>query len=546
MSYRSFKRLLGETSLERKCRFLFGGGLLILIGGSFYFYAQLNARLIQNHNLETGRLLVSSVVMEHIQIARARPELVTEIRETANSLKPPDIRERLSWSLLAKNVLEGSGASSPMVVTDYDALDAINGGAPEYVSYHTDENLYRFYAPVFTSKNCTACHDQSAAGSMLGLVKISLPLDKTKSALATNNAILLAMAIVTAFLAMVAAYAIVRYIIVKPALHLKDVSDEIARGNLELRAEIRTGDEFEELGHAFNRMLRHLVNTQDELKQANTELDTKVDELARANMTLFELNKVKSDFLATMSHELRTPLNAILGFADVLEHAKNMEERQKRYLANISKSGRDLLALIEDILDLAKIESGKMEVKPTEFSFPDLLREQTQAMQSIAERKNIDLSWSAEPDFPTVDQDAVKVRQVVVNLLSNALKFTPEGGRVRVQCYIPADDSTVFEFLVEDTGIGIRLDDQERIFDKFRQARISSEVEATLTREHGGTGLGLSIVKELCRLLRGEIRLESEIGKGSRFFVRLPLVFAQASTHTPQVPARAPEVVFSA
>ena len=125
-------------------------------------------------------------------------------------------------------------------------------------------------------------------------------------------------AIITVFLAMVTSYIIVRYVIVKPLRHLRDVSDAISRGNIALRAEIRTGDEFEELAVAFNRMLRHLVTVQEELRQANVNLDGKVDELAQANMRLYEMNTVKSDFLATMSHELRTPLNSILGFSEVL------------------------------------------------------------------------------------------------------------------------------------------------------------------------------------------------------------------------------------
>ena len=163
---------------------------------------------------------------------------------------------------------------------------------------------------------------------------------------------------------MVTSYAIVRYVIVKPLRHLRDVSDAISRGNIALRADIHTGDEFEELAVAFNRMLRHLVTTQEELRQVNVNLDGKVDELAQANMRLYELNMLKSDFLATMSHELRTPLNSILGFSEVLGSIDALDDKQKRYVQNIQKSGRTLLEMINDILDLAKIESGKMDDPP--------------------------------------------------------------------------------------------------------------------------------------------------------------------------------------
>ncbi len=176
----------------------------------------------------------------------------------------------------------------------------------------------------------------------------------------------------TAILAMVASYVIVRYVIVKPVKHLRDVSDAIAAGKLTVRTQIQTGDEFEELAHAFNRMLHNLVAMQQELRAVNHDLDRKVDELAQANLALFEMNRLKSDFLATMSHELRTPLNSIIGFSEVLSGSDQLNERQRRYAANIQTSGKMLLGMINDILDLAKIESGKMEVRTEDFSIRDV------------------------------------------------------------------------------------------------------------------------------------------------------------------------------
>ena len=146
------------------------------------------------------------------------------------------------------------------------------------------------------------------------------------------------MAIITVFLAMVALYVIVRYVIVKPLQHLRDVSDDVSRGNIELRADIHTGDEFEELAMAFNRMLRHLIDTQDELRQVNNDLDGKVDELAQVNMRLYEMNRLKSDFLATMSHELRTPLNSILGFCEVLQGDRRARTTSRNATCRTSRS----------------------------------------------------------------------------------------------------------------------------------------------------------------------------------------------------------------
>jgi signal transduction histidine kinase len=224
---------------------------------------------------------------------------------------------------------------------------------------------------------------------------------------------------------------------------------------------------------------------------------------------------LKGDFLATMSHELRTPLNSILGFSDVLLSAGNLlTEKQARWVANIKANGQQLLNLINDILDLAKIEAGKMEVRPEEISIPELFESQTTMLRPQAEKKNIDLRVQYDSALPLIRQDPAKLRQILINLLNNAVKFTPEGGRVVLRAVM---DGMTLLFMVIDTGVGIAPEDQEVIFEKFRQAG------NPLTREHEGTGLGLSIVKELCRLLGGEITLKSELGRGSTFTVRIPL-----------------------
>ncbi|MBL8810003.1 MAG: HAMP domain-containing histidine kinase [Planctomycetaceae bacterium] len=355
-----------------------------------------------------------------------------------------------------------------------------------------------------------------------GIARMELSLESADAQLARNRAVLLATGIVTSFLAMLAAYAIVRYIIVKPVLHLKDVSDEIARGNLNLRADISTGDEFEELSHAFNRMLRHMMTVNDELRTLNESLDGKVDQLAQANMELFNNNRLKDDFLATISHELRTPLNSILGFSDILQTAANLDERQKRYVHNIQTSGQSLMVQINDLLDLAKIESGKMELRPDNVDLAEILEVQVQQIMPLADRKNIDLRIESPPQpLPLLYQDRSKLSQIVTNLLSNAIKFTPEGGRVRVASKQLDSDSVSFS--VEDTGIGIPLQEQEHIFEKFRQGTTAPGGRDHTKREYEGTGLGLSIVRELSRLLGGDVSLISEFGRGSLFSVRIPL-----------------------
>jgi two-component system sensor histidine kinase BarA len=187
---------------------------------------------------------------------------------------------------------------------------------------------------------------------------------------------------------------------------------------------------------------------------------------------------------------------------------------------NIQKSGRMLLDMINDILDLAKIESGRMEVRLTDFRIDAVLSAQCDMARPLAEKKNIDLDVEIALELPEMHQDQAKVQQILNNLLSNAIKFTPEGGRIVVSASRhPSGDLAL---VVSDTGVGIAPEDQQVIFEKFRQGATALTGGDAMTREHSGTGLGLSIVKEMCKLLGGEITLVSELGRGSKFTVRLP------------------------
>ncbi len=544
MSYRTIKRILGETSLERKCRFLFGGGLMLLITGSFYFYAHLNRQVMREQNRDRGRLLIAPNLLAH---HAGKLEQDEDYRQMFGDLRTPqeptsDATDFLIFRLYKPDPTnsEVGAAHRPETAEAHEAIGTIrrlHAAGEEMLEADAEDRegdlpLYNYYGAVRARESCIKCHNDPhrfpeirgrpdrQVGDLLGIAHITFPLEAVDRKIARNNAVLIAMAIVTAFLAMMAAYAIVRYVIVKPVLHLKDVSDSIAHGDLDQRADIRTGDEFEELSHAFNRMLRHLLTLQDELRQVNTNLDGKVDELAQANLSLHEMNKLKSEFLATMSHELRTPLNSILGFSELLAGAKNLEEKQRRFLKNIESSGQSLLTLIDDILQLAKIEAGKMDLHLQKFPLNDLIDRSVAGIRPLAEKRNIELRWAPDPELPEVQQDAGKLQQILYNLLSNSVKFTPEGGRIVVHA-VPGTDDRI-SLIVADNGIGIPLEDQATIFEKFRQGRTTLAETDALTREHEGTGLGLSIVKELTRLLGGEVLLESEFGKGSTFTVRIP------------------------
>jgi two-component system sensor histidine kinase BarA len=558
VSYRTFKHLLGETSLERKCRFIFGGGILALITLSFYWYGQKTESLVIGQKTEAARARVEPIIaLLHAKspLGEIGRDLIDELSDDASSLnthpafrshvilparpgeKDHQPRDEFEQGLLAKFMAATSSRPPAAPGADADSLRkplSFSDGTPTYEwRVKPGKKEYQYVeAVLFKPKPCIECHYHKTrrAGDgqhaltrpydLAALVAVTLPMEQTNKDIHRNRAILISTALVTAILAMVTSWTIVRYVIVKPVKHLRDVSDAIAAGKLNIRSQIHTGDEFEELSHAFNRMLHNLVAMQQELRQVNSDLDRKVDELAQANLALFEMNRLKSDFLATMSHELRTPLNSIIGFSEVLASNDQLNERQRRYATNILNSGKMLLGMINDILDLAKIESGKMEVHVEDFSVRDLCEAVATLVRPMAEQKDLDLRCVLDETLPLLRQDPGKIKQIIYNLLSNAIKFTPEGGRVTLTA---APEGRNLVISVADTGIGIAAEDRERIFEKFRQAGLAAARDGVLTREHQGTGLGLSIVRELARLLGGSIELESELGKGSTFAVRLPM-----------------------
>lgn len=363
--------------------------------------------------------------------------------------------------------------------------------------------------------------DTGSGGPLVGLIDVRLDAPETDDMLLWIRIMILLAGVLAGFLAILVFYLIVQKLILAPVRDLTVLAEDIAGGNLEARAHMETGDEYEELGDAFNAMLGELERARVELETINRSLDTRLGELAETNVTLYESNRMKSEFLANVSHELRTPLTSIIGFADLLrdtiQSAGDVDKKRiGRFAHNILTSGRMLLDLINDLLDLAKIEAGRVELHRTRFAVQDICEALSDFVRPLIDKKNLEFRMELAEDLPTMHSDAGKLRQVLYNLLSNAIKYTPEGGTVTIDAVMRKEDQRVC-ITVSDTGPGISPEDQERIFEKFWQ------LDSSVTREHSGSGLGLAISQELTHLLGGSIRVESEMGKGSRFIVILPL-----------------------
>jgi len=249
----------------------------------------------------------------------------------------------------------------------------------------------------------------------------------------------------------------------------------------------------------------------------NARLFREIEEKSRQ---VESASRHKSEFLANMSHELRKPLNAIIGFSEVLSERMfgDINEKQAEYLADILEAGRHLLSLINDVLDLSKIEAGRMEIEASEFDLPRAVENTLSLIRERAHRRAIALTCEMDDAVGAIRADERKVKQVLLNLLSNALKFTPEGGRIAVRAR--RVDGAV-EVSVADTGVGIAPEDQAAVFEEFRQVGAAS-------RKIEGTGLGLAISRKFMELHGGSLALESAVGTGSTFTFSLPLEYRSA------------------
>jgi signal transduction histidine kinase len=296
-----------------------------------------------------------------------------------------------------------------------------------------------------------------------------------------------------------------------PILEVRSGAAKIARGDFTTRIRVRTGDEVEALAREFNRMA-------DQLQDYTTGLERRV---AEKTAQLELADRHKSEFLANMSHELRTPLNAVIGFSEVLRERMfgDLNPKQAEYIQDIYSSGQHLLSLINDILDLAKVEAGRMELDAHEFDVRSALDNCCTLVRERAHRKQLRLGSDFADDLGSWKGDERKFKQVVLNLLTNALKFTPPGGEAELRA---RRDGAWLRVSVTDTGVGIAREDQEAVFKEFHQLRAADG-------KNEGTGLGLALSKRLVLLHGGTLTVDSVPGKGSTFTASFPLEMVETA-----------------
>jgi signal transduction histidine kinase/CheY-like chemotaxis protein len=336
---------------------------------------------------------------------------------------------------------------------------------------------------------------RSPAGPIIGMIGVGAPLDRiNQDRRDTIRSSILASLLGLGFAC--ALMVVIGYRILTPLRRLKNSADAIRRGTPE--------------------QADFAITTHDEIQDLSGAMSEMVHDLAEVNAALREASRHKSEFLARMSHELRTPLNAVIGFSELLLEriAGDLTAKQEEYLRDIHTSGAHLLTLINEILDLSKIEAGRMELTFGETNLTEVVESALTTLRPLIEQKRLDVSAALDPAAITVRADKVRLKQILFNLLSNAAKFTPPEGKIRVEARRIGDD---LELTVVDTGPGIAPEDQGKLFREFTQ------LDATHEMNQAGTGLGLVLVKRLVELHGGRVRVESAVGQGSRFILRIPM-----------------------
>ena len=526
---------LWPLSLARKVQLTFGGAVLLVLATALSILYVWMGQLAKKDLFDTGRSRSSILLDRHFQV-KDRGQTLLPLDDIGQVRDAND--KEISWIRFTEEGEKGLSQLGPKIAGRIKTLRAEPARDEDLLMARRDGPSENTYVRIFkATERCLTCHNpQGTAGAFglndpIGAVVVQLrdPGGEFSKTAFMNRFWIIVAGLVGGAGAIVIFYIITQGLILRPIRQLRALANNVAEGNLEIRSAIATGDEYEKLSRAFNHMLDRLAATQEKLRQANKQLDMKISELSERNIELFKANKVKSEFLANISHEFRTPLNAILGFAQVLRDKPLVlkEEKAQRYAQNIITSGNSLLKMINDLLDLAKTQAGKLGLHVETISVESLLENVLSQFSLLTKKKKIKVKLTLNSDLPPLVTDAGKVQQILYNFMSNALKFTPPRGRIEIEAQFPSPGAgetgpaaRMIRFAVTDTGCGVAEQDKEKIFEKFRQA------DGSITRESTGTGLGLAISKELAAMLAGSIGLESPPkgrAEGSTFWLDIPI-----------------------
>ncbi len=380
--------------------------------------------------------------------------------------------------------------------------------------YYFDEkdklNGFRYSVPLYVDDACLRCHQNFTKGTIGGCLSISFPVEGFQETLRKNHYKLAIAGVGLIALTIWTLFFTLRQVVIKPLNNLENVTSEISNGNLNAKVALETGDEFERLGQAFNTMGSRLAHHREIMEE---KIEQATHDLSEANRELQQLDKLKTDFIADMSHELRSPVTAIKGGLDYLKRTIHDEEN-KNYLALIDNNLLRLTHLVSDMLDLTRIEAGKVEWNYEENDLAVLIREVIEILSLKAKEKSITLNYDGEKPI-WAHMDLERIEQVLVNLIENAIKFSHPNSSIDIDTWVDGDCVSVS---VTDSGIGIPESDLEIIFKKFHSLPSGSG--------HGytqGTGLGLTISRRIVEAHGGKIWAESEGGNGSVLNFTLPL-----------------------
>jgi len=520
---------LWPLSLAAKCRLAFGAAVVFILALALLLPYIWMGQLTKKGLLDSNKAKAEGLLLRlHFQLKDSGQTAPPPLNSTGlvMDVNNPEMR----WLRFTKdnqNKLTWLTEEQKKII---ESLKAQGARDDSIILTRKDGALQSSYIRIFrAADSCITCHNpQGTAGAFalnepIGAViiqsrNVGSDIDKT---VFMNRVWVVVAGLIGGIGAIVAFYMITQRVILRPIRQLRALANNVAEGNLDIRSSIATRDEYEKLAEAFNKMLDSLQAAQEKLRQANKQLDDKIIELSERNIELFKANKVKDEFLANISHEFRTPLNAILGFAQLLREKPEIlrEDRAQKYAENIITSGNRLLNMINDLLNLAKMQAGKMGLHIEQTSLDQLCRAAMAAFSLETRQKRIKVKLQVDENIPPLVTDAGKVQQILYNFLSNAVKFTPSRGRIEVRAKML--DERMVRVSVTDTGCGIAEADKEKIFEKFRQ------LDGSITRQSPGSGLGLAISKELAIMLAGSIGLESELGKGSTFWLDIPVTLVK-------------------